>query len=55
MPDIIEGNLFNNNDQNVGIIPKNFDPTGTNQVEFKRKYKLFRWKRFFRKNYDYRI
>ena len=37
MPDIIEGNLFNNNDQNVGIIPKNFDPTGTNQVEFKKE------------------
>ena len=63
MPDIIEGNLFNNNDQNVGIIPKNFDPTGTNQVEFKKesirnifnRFKLFRWKRFFRKNYDYRI
>ena len=29
--------LFNNNDQNVGIIPKNFDPTGTNQVEFKKE------------------
>ena len=37
MPDIIKGNLFNNNDQNVGIIPKNFDPTGTNQVEFKKE------------------
>ena len=29
--------FFNNNDQNVGIIPKNFDPTGTNQVEFKKR------------------
>ncbi|MBH7450433.1 ABC transporter permease [Clostridioides difficile] len=37
MPDIIKGNIFNNNDQNVGIIPKNFDPTGTNQVEFKKE------------------
>ena len=34
MPRIIKGRNFNNNDKNVGIIPKNFYPDGDLEVDF---------------------
>ncbi|MCC0728716.1 MULTISPECIES: FtsX-like permease family protein [unclassified Clostridioides] len=37
MPEIINGELFNKNDNNVGIIPKNFDPSGEIGVEIKKE------------------